>query len=199
MYLPMARPKGSTETFEDPHRHSLVEVDAPYWELPQHKTCCVQSSNRPVKPSRSGTLAIQKGERKRIVTELTLAPEQRKDRRKRTRVERLRRRLDLRGRPQSLELFLDAFRKRKTKCFQLEETNTNVGKRDACIRLCGSFRSDGKDARIHIHIRVTNAQCVCVCAWGLPKVIVTWLILPVVICLSQRLSHACLSISNFVL
>ena len=27
----------------------------------------------------------------------------------------------------------------------------------------------------------------------------TWLILPVVICLSQRLSHACLSISNFVL
>src|SRR4030088_3042461 len=38
---------------------------------------------------------------------------------------------------------------------------------------------------------------------GLPKgvitrgrKIVTWLILPVVICLSQRLSHACLSISN---
>ena len=28
---------------------------------------------------------------------------------------------------------------------------------------------------------------------------VTWLILPVVICLSQRLSHACLSINNFVL
>ena len=29
--------------------------------------------------------------------------------------------------------------------------------------------------------------------------VVTWLILPVVICLSQRLSHACLSINNFVL
>jgi hypothetical protein len=28
---------------------------------------------------------------------------------------------------------------------------------------------------------------------------VTWLILPVVICLSQRLSHACLSINKFVL
>ena len=28
---------------------------------------------------------------------------------------------------------------------------------------------------------------------------VTWLILPVVICLSQRLSHACLSINNFIL
>ena len=27
--------------------------------------------------------------------------------------------------------------------------------------------------------------------------LVTWLILPVVICLSQRLSHACLSISNY--
>ena len=29
--------------------------------------------------------------------------------------------------------------------------------------------------------------------------VVTWLILPVVICLSQRLSHACLSINKFVL
>ncbi len=32
-----------------------------------------------------------------------------------------------------------------------------------------------------------------------PPTIVTWLILPVVICLSQRLSHACLSINNFIL
>ena len=32
---------------------------------------------------------------------------------------------------------------------------------------------------------------------GLAFKIVTWLILPVVICLSQRLSHACLSISNY--
>jgi hypothetical protein len=31
---------------------------------------------------------------------------------------------------------------------------------------------------------------------GVPGTVVTWLILPVVICLSQRLSHACLSISN---
>ena len=29
--------------------------------------------------------------------------------------------------------------------------------------------------------------------------IATWLILPVVICLSQRLSHACLSVNNFIL
>ena len=33
------------------------------------------------------------------------------------------------------------------------------------------------------------------CIWK----VVTWLILPVVICLSQRLSHACLSINKFVL
>ncbi len=32
--------------------------------------------------------------------------------------------------------------------------------------------------------------------WPAGVKIVTWLILPVVICLSQRLSHACLSISN---
>jgi hypothetical protein len=37
--------------------------------------------------------------------------------------------------------------------------------------------------------------------WGaaLWKGIATWLILPVVICLSQRLSHACVSINSFVL
>jgi hypothetical protein len=29
-------------------------------------------------------------------------------------------------------------------------------------------------------------------------IVVTWLILPVVICLSQRLSHACLSINIFI-
>ena len=34
-------------------------------------------------------------------------------------------------------------------------------------------------------------------ACGAALTIVTWLILPVVICLSQRLSHACLSISTY--
>ena len=38
---------------------------------------------------------------------------------------------------------------------------------------------------------------VCLRAAALWLRIVTWLILPVVICLSQRLSHACLSISNY--
>jgi hypothetical protein len=34
---------------------------------------------------------------------------------------------------------------------------------------------------------------------GVSRMIATWLILPVVICLSQRLSHACLSINCFIL
>jgi hypothetical protein len=38
-----------------------------------------------------------------------------------------------------------------------------------------------------------------VLAWPFPSNAVTWLILPVVICLSQRLSHACLSINCFIL
>ena len=33
---------------------------------------------------------------------------------------------------------------------------------------------------------------------GVLAVIVTWLILPVVICLSQRLSHACVSMNKFL-
>ena len=40
--------------------------------------------------------------------------------------------------------------------------------------------------------------CVCCVAKGTQKK-ATWLILPVVICLSQRLSHACLSINSFIL
>jgi hypothetical protein len=32
--------------------------------------------------------------------------------------------------------------------------------------------------------------------WCVSQMVVTWLILPVVICLSQRLSHACLSVNN---
>ena len=39
----------------------------------------------------------------------------------------------------------------------------------------------------------------CAMSIGAKWILVTWLILPVVICLSQRLSHACLSINNFVL
>lgn len=37
----------------------------------------------------------------------------------------------------------------------------------------------------------------CASPSGVPDKLVIWLILPVVICLSQRLSHACLSISNY--
>ena len=43
----------------------------------------------------------------------------------------------------------------------------------------------------------SHTKCVCLDASALCRA-VTWLILPVVICLSQRLSHACLSINQFV-
>ena len=44
-----------------------------------------------------------------------------------------------------------------------------------------------------------QASCMaaCHCAWAWWWRVTTWLILPVVICLSQRLSHACLSISFY--
>ena len=41
--------------------------------------------------------------------------------------------------------------------------------------------------------------CAAACARLRCRAVVTWLILPVVICLSQRLSHACLSINASVL
>ena len=104
------------------------------------------------------------------------------------------------GAPLEFGTILGRISETKTKCFQLEETNTNVGKRDACIRLCGSFRSDGEGRAYTYYTYEWQTRSVCVCVRGdFPKVIVTWLILPVVICLSQRLSHACLSINNFVL
>jgi hypothetical protein len=48
------------------------------------------------------------------------------------------------------------------------------------------------------------AECYLRCVWSRSgcvgsEGIATWLILPVVICLSQRLSHACVSINSFVL
>jgi hypothetical protein len=45
--------------------------------------------------------------------------------------------------------------------------------------------------------RLVTVSGLAVSGWQFIAVmVVTWLILPVVICLSQRLSHACLSISN---
>jgi hypothetical protein len=52
-------------------------------------------------------------------------------------------------------------------------------------------------AHAHAHTCTYVHLCTCVCVW-VRKTVGTWLILPVVICLSQRLSHACLSISLFI-
>jgi hypothetical protein len=62
-------------------------------------------------------------------------------------------------------------------------------------RLCGSPRLPRAD------VQCVVLRCVAVTKPGPASAdkTVTWLILPVVICLSQRLSHACLSINNFIL
>ena len=69
-------------------------------------------------------------------------------------------------------------------------------------------RRDGRAGRVLRHpFRVLSSGTLAPCErvsprfrrpwWAPPGVsVATWLILPVVICLSQRLSHACLSISN---
>ena len=50
-----------------------------------------------------------------------------------------------------------------------------------------------------LRVRVALLRSRTAARGGRPGQKVTWLILPVVICLSQRLSHACLSINNFIL
>ena len=55
----------------------------------------------------------------------------------------------------------------------------------ACLTMCsGHFVSDGRWALFNESPAA--------------RTIVTWLILPAIICLSQRLSHACLSINHFI-
>ena len=46
---------------------------------------------------------------------------------------------------------------------------------------------------------VPGGGCLVQVPAGVNLKVVTWLILPVVICLSKRLSHACLSISTLIL
>ena len=50
-------------------------------------------------------------------------------------------------------------------------------------------RPGGRGTWVSVDVASVAAHC--------SKKIVTWLILPVVICLSQRLSHACLSITIY--
>ena len=66
----------------------------------------------------------------------------------------------------------------------------------------GSFGADLTRQRAH---RAALGEAFGLVAWprrsaaNMGKGNATWLILPVVICLSQRLSHACVSINSFVL
>ena len=89
---------------------------------------------------------------------------------------------------------------------ELSGGNWMVGGRSVLSR--GSVQVPGRAVEVlrgadTVPARIHN--CFCPSSGGIrpgPRVpgittVVTWLILPVVICLSQRLSHACLSISNY--
>ena len=55
-----------------------------------------------------------------------------------------------------------------------------------------------------VRVSLVRGECAQLSCWTfslspLLFTVVIWLILPEVICLSQRLSHACLSVNNFIL
>ena len=55
----------------------------------------------------------------------------------------------------------------------------------------------GRNISSYIKLTQANLSGVCESTCWAVRLVVTWLILPAVICLSQRLSHACLSISFY--
>ena len=63
----------------------------------------------------------------------------------------------------------------------------------SCLRLKGLMVYELPSRKVSARTRVRGDHS------DVGRKVVTWLILPVVICLSQRLSHACLSINKFVL
>lgn len=64
-----------------------------------------------------------------------------------------------------------------------------------------SLGSDPTNGRLSEKHTLPWWRALCVALWAQAGIVacrvVTWLILPVVICLSQRLSHACLSINLY--
>ncbi len=67
--------------------------------------------------------------------------------------------------------------------------------RSACWALLAGHVSDVPP--LGYKLRLSGASSRAASGTRVDLGLVTWLILPVVICLSQRLSHACLSISNY--
>ena len=81
------------------------------------------------------------------------------------------------------------------------DSSTSAGRFASCCVRIGGLVSEGfASEKVRVACVGTGflpesrgrGQCSC-------RTIVTWLILPVVICLSQRLSHACLSINASIL
>ena len=72
---------------------------------------------------------------------------------------------------------------------------SNALRRCHCAPWLRCFLARVRVARVLVHVLVLGSRRSIVRA----SMIATWLILPVVICLSQRLSHACLSINCFIL
>ena len=66
----------------------------------------------------------------------------------------------------------------------------------ASLQCCSSVDSQVLFPNLRFGFQAVTLQSLRLLAGSGGKKIVTWLILPVVICLSQRLSHACLSISK---
>jgi hypothetical protein len=92
-------------------------------------------------------------------------------------------------------------RKRRAWLVADQLLGNSVGAIESVVRdiLAFSHKCSGDLGRFGVFLLGTTRpfRGVCPCVSALWLRIVTWLILPVVICLSQRLSHACLSISNY--
>ena len=104
----------------------------------------------------------KRGERKRIVTELTLAPEQRKDRRKRTRVERLRKEAWPTGAPLEFGTILGRISETKN---EVLSTWGNKHERweKRCVHSVVRLFSQRREGRAHTYTHTSDKRVVCVC------------------------------------
>ena len=83
----------------------------------------------------------------------------------------------------------------RMRCFNVEQITTVHGTLCSCTLCCGGDKCVNEMVCVFLHSHHIPFQHSIhpssTCSAD------TWLILPVVICLSQRLSHACLSLNNF--
>ena len=76
------------------------------------------------------------------------------------------------------------------------DADTERGKSDKCETYARTHSAPQTNSEaVYLLNNLPQPHSVVLCIYWAVSTAVTWLILPVVICLSQRLSHACLSIS----